>query len=199
MIPLEELLWEDPLQHVKEIGCFQPCGPNGKPQILGFRLQDPEGGPITKTYFGQTTRVAFQHPDWPAGPLSLSDVRQEVSDIHYDKYPDGDPRRGDLWFDASKTLTLDVDRGEVITEVQVDYPHYRSIKLVSSLGQEVVFGEDIGDNAYHGVNKSDDGEKLLGICIAFGKLDGWTEERKKFSHWGLSQVVVISGKIDAKG
>jgi hypothetical protein len=195
MVPLGKLLWVGD----KVIECFQPCDLNGKPQILGFRLGKPKNNLSSEDAIGETGPVPCQHPDWPSGSLSLKKMRKELCDAHLEKYPHDNPRRGDYLADAAKTFTFDLDREEVVTEVHVDYPHYRSIKLVSNLGQEVVFGEEIGDNAYSGVKKADEGEKLLGICAAFGKRDGWTEERKEFSHWGLSQIVVISGKLNDEG
>ncbi|KAF2027720.1 hypothetical protein EK21DRAFT_71224 [Setomelanomma holmii] len=98
---------------------------------------------------------------------------------------------------------IDGPGGEVVSEVWVTRDR-RTIKLVSSLGREGVFGDEVGGTAVDGgngedgwdVKKAAEGELIVGLGVSFGRVGGWSPGARRWSHWGMSDVGVIVVRVE---
>jgi hypothetical protein len=104
------------------------------------------------------------------------------------------------------TQHFDVDgqAGEIVTEVHTTRDRKR-FKVVTNLGRVGQFG-DIGEGEEVGgqweIVKAEEGELIIGLTACFGRVAGWSEGAKMWSHWCLSGLGVLCMKVgdkDGKG
>lgn len=105
------------------------------------------------------------------------------------------PRGGIELFGKAFTKDFPIEgcEGEIVTEVHVS-SDVMALKLVTNKGNECVFGQE-GRSEWH-VKKADKGECIVGLACAFGRLGGWSQGAKVYSHWALSNVEVVTLEVD---
>lgn len=108
----------------------------------------------------------------------------------------------DLW-EKKKTyeenmrhFEIDGAGGERVVEVRVTQDR-RSFILVTNRGREGAFGED-GEGREWNVKKAEEGEVIVGLTVCFGRLGGWSQSAKMWSHWGMCDLGVVIAKGEAE-
>lgn len=109
----------------------------------------------------------------------------------------------DLWnkktqWEEEHMRHLDIDGpgGERVVQVRVSKDR-RSFVLVTDRGREGAFGEKSAGKEWE-IKKAGDGETIAGLTACFGRLSGWSQSAKMWSHWGLCDLGVIMGKVEIK-
>jgi hypothetical protein len=93
---------------------------------------------------------------------------------------------------------IDGKGGEIVAEVHVTKDR-RSLKLVTNRGREGEFGEKSDGKEWERGKKAEEGELIVGVTACFGRLSGWSQSAKMWSHWGLTDLgVVLTDKEDEK-
>jgi hypothetical protein len=211
MIPHDLSLWANSPEHldtVRPIECFQPTDASGDATIPGSFPSAPSPSPIPDIVglrpgahnayggrggtVGQGGPVPFQHPEWHRSSRPL----QAVFEYLWEKYPISIDNTRLFNPEFTQIFHIDSTNGEKITQVHVSHD-YRALKFVTNHGREVVFGEK-GKEEWHRRVAAED-EVFLGLSTAFGKLSGWSEGMKMWSHMRLSGLGVVFVRVNGKG
>ncbi|CAO2649834.1 Nn.00g011260.m01.CDS01 [Neocucurbitaria sp. VM-36] len=187
MLPNQVLLWaESPslYQYLARISCFQVVGgqvqggsnskPRDVPDILGI-------WPGKTFIHGKAAHVGTGGPVPAQSPLFASCANPSELDLHSKFHA----------FEEANMSHFAVDgaNGEIVTEVHVS-DDVKAMKLVTNWGRECYWGE--GERGEWHVKRAGEGEVIVGLSCAFGRLSGWSWSAKMYSHWKLSGVGVVT-------
>lgn len=92
-------------------------------------------------------------------------------------------------------FAIDGPGGEVVTEVHMSND-MNAIKLRTNRERECYWGE--GNKTDWVIKHAAEGEVIVGLSCCFGRLGGWSWSAKKYSHWQLSDVGVVTMKMDSE-
>lgn len=192
MLPHEVLLWAEFPSHYKYLdclSCFQVAsstGSSGNDDDGDFHGRDIVGFQIRKVHafgvaphIGTGGPVPAQHPKW-------HEVRDPSElNLHNALTPFEEANM--------RHFVIDGPGGEVVTEVYVS-DDMNAIKLRTNRGRECYWGEE---NKLHWLSKeAAEGEVIVGLSCCFGRLSGWSWSAKMHSHWKLSNLGVVTMKLD---
>jgi hypothetical protein len=166
-------------------------------RICFLQVRDDHGLSILGIWQKTTNKYGSAEHIGTAGPVpaQLPDEWARVGDVKslglWDKVKSWDER-------FMAYFEIDGPGGEVVCEVHVTRDR-RAVRLVSSWGREGVFG-DVGEGVREwDVKRAGEGEVVVGLSACFGRLRGWSEGARRWSHWGLSDVgVVVARTGDAR-
>lgn len=97
--------------------------------------------------------------------------------------------------ESMRHFEIDGPGGERVVEVRVTMDR-KSVKVVTNLGREGVFGEEEGKE--WDVLKAGEGEVIVGLSMCFGRLGGWSEGAKMWSHFGACDFGIVIAKGESE-
>lgn len=188
MIPWQVCLWSSMTSRdasIQRISCFQPIGStvtNLKdtwtiPHIVGLAVEHTSGG--VQLLAGSGGPVPVQNPDWLEADNPKEDLTSWVESTELKPFDDA----------STEHFLIDGSGGEVITEVHAT-ANMKAFKLYSNRVRSCHFGEK-GDHDWLEY-KVEEGEMIVGLVCAFGRLGGWSFGAKMHSHWHLSGLGVLT-------
>lgn len=154
-----------------------------------YSKQSVIGMHIMKSHTAWVTTEIGEHGPVPAQLADEWAQAKEIGDL-------------DLWNkkkpweeEQLRHFAIDGQNGERVVEVWASRDR-KTFKLVTNLGREGIFGEDAVDGKEWDVKRAEEGEVIVGLSVCFGRLGGWSQSAKMWSHWGMSDVgvVVASGE-----
>ncbi|KAI8932283.1 hypothetical protein NX059_010480 [Plenodomus lindquistii] len=179
MRPFETLRWADPIgryKHLKKIRCIIVKG-----DVICFHPEfDGHGG---HSPIGERGPVAAMSPELNNFTALIERVKASYTELKP--------------FDKAFTEEFEIDGkgGEVVSEVHARKDG-RAVRLITSSGRSVCWGGLGEEDQEWDVKKAPEGKAVVGLSVCFGKLGGWSEKSKKWSHWGMSWFGIVLGKME---
>lgn len=184
MVPWYTCLWAPDLAShtsLQRISCFQPTGgaPCVNPYITGFELEYTDG----RRLGGNGGPVPVQCPNWQ----NVTDPGKELASWTSNTHP--------MPFEQISMQHFEIDgtSGEMVTEVYGSRD-MEAIKLRTNKNRVGYFGIENKENWFH--YKVKEGQVIVGLACAFGRLAGWSSSAKMYSHWVLSDLRVLTVSQD---
>ncbi|KAF2124355.1 hypothetical protein P153DRAFT_390389 [Dothidotthia symphoricarpi CBS 119687] len=195
ILPHQALLWAQrpaEYQSLMRISVLQipiPTGiaPDGTlrttPDIVAIR-------PGHNWTFGTPSHIGIQ------GPVPAQDPAwNSASSAHDLPTPRSLHEKFKPFDDAfTQHFAIDGPGGEVVTEVHVS-EDVRAFKLRTNREREGHFGaQNVGGG--WAVKKAEEGELVVGLTACFGEASGYGHVARRYSHWRLTEMGVLTVRID---
>ncbi|KAH7406456.1 hypothetical protein DE146DRAFT_753024 [Phaeosphaeria sp. MPI-PUGE-AT-0046c] len=181
-LPYTTLIWAESIKgytFLTRISTLQVADEYSTASIIGMKATTTHGRQDAGT-------------DGPV-PAQIMDTWSKVSDF----------ASLDLWnqkkhWDEESMRHFEIDGagGERVVEVHVTLDR-KSVKLVTDCAREGVFG-DGGEGKEWDIKRAGEGEVIVGLSVCFGRLGGWSESTRMWSHYGASDFGVIIAKGESE-
>ncbi|KAH8723762.1 hypothetical protein GQ44DRAFT_740757 [Phaeosphaeriaceae sp. PMI808] len=164
MIPHSFMLWAPTFNEYKfltRISMLQVCDESGHIQIIGIQHE-------------QTRRHGSVGHIGESGPVPAQMRVDWAEAKSYEEFKIWE--KLEPWEeDYMRHFDIDGPGGEVVSEVHVTSDR-RGVKFITNLGREGAFA---------------DGKMIAGVSACFGRLEGWSQSAKRWSHWALNDLGVV--------